>query len=130
MRTSCPDSSVDFGLVAIWVASAVAFISANSHNNSWTVCSRLSGECDNKSGRHDSILWPAEVGKLRPALTPMISLRSGDNSGHESAKRRAHSLVNQTTRAVCGRDSSMAAVDAQVWGMSDGTRTRSCGSYW
>ena len=108
----------------------IAFVSANSHNSSCTVCRRFSGDSESNSGRRDSILAPAVAGKLRPAPALLTNLRSGDNSAHESATRRAHSLVNQPTSAVCGSDSSMAEVDAQVWGMSDGTRTRSCESYW
>ena len=62
--------------------------------------------------------------ELRKAYTLKVAQMFVD------AQKQVESNLNQTTSAVCGRDSSMAEVDAQVWGMSDGTRTRSCGSYW
>jgi len=113
-RANCPDSSADLGLVAICVASVTAFVSASSHSNSWTVCNRFRGDWEIRSDRQDSILAPVDVGKLRPALAREINLRRAESSEQDSAKRRAQSLVNQTTSAVCGRDSSMAEVDAQV----------------
>lgn len=89
------------------------------------MCSRLRGEPESRPGRRASILTPAVEGKLRPAAALSSNLRRGKSSGQASAARRAHSRVNQTTSAVWGRDSSMAEVEAQVWGMSAGTRTRS-----
>ena len=107
------------------VASVDASVTANSHNSSSTACRRLSGDWDSNSGRRDSILAAACTGKFRHDPALWMSLRRGDSSAQVSAARSAHSLVNQTTSAVCGRASSMADVDAQVWGMSAGTRVRS-----
>ena len=67
--------------------------------------------------------------KLNPVEARRSNLPSAAYSGHTSAKRSAHSPVNQTTTALCGFSSSSAFVEAHVCGISVGTSTKSPDSY-
>jgi len=66
----------------------------------------------------------------RPLDAFRSNLRRFAYSGRISATCSAQAPENQITIAMCGSLSSSVAVEAQVWGMSEGTRTRSGAWYW
>src|SRR5437763_10828580 len=99
------------------VVSGTASLSANSVSKSSAVPRRSRAESESRPDRRDSIISPADGGKLRPPEARFSNLRREEYSGHTSATCKAHVSVNQTTIAVCGLDSSMALVDAQVCGI-------------
>src|SRR5579863_9130781 len=107
------------------IANGAASVSASSVSTSSAARRRSRAEFESSPGRCDSIILPAETGKLGPLDDRRSNERREEYSGHVPVSSRAQVSVNQTTIAMCGFDSSMALLDAHVCGIFGGTSTRS-----
>src|SRR5206468_1846836 len=96
------------------VATDTASVPANSASNSNALRSRSRADSESSPDKRDSIFSPIDEGKLKPAAALFSNVGRREYSGHTSASCIAQDLVNQITIATCGRDSSIALVDAHV----------------